>query len=62
MNEGDGKEKDYGIDVRRANIAIMMYIQYFWKNDFSGSGLITSPSAVSGGGVTRVGLVKKKKG
>jgi len=32
-----------------------MYIQYFCKKDFSGTGTMGSPSAVSGGGVVSSG-------
>ena len=35
-----------------------MYIQYFWRNDFSGTGCKTSPGGVKGGGAWSFGLYK----
>lgn len=33
-----------------------MYIQYFWRNDLSGTGATGVPSGVTGGGACRLGL------
>jgi hypothetical protein len=30
-------------DIRKIRRRATMYIQYFWKNDFSGTGCTTSP-------------------
>jgi hypothetical protein len=46
------------INSRRIMSPGTMYIQYFWINDFSTTGLMGWPSDASGGGVFRRGLVR----
>jgi hypothetical protein len=57
VNLGSGGLQDEKNELR-AKRTMTMYIQYFCKKDFSGTGTMGSPSAVSGGGVVSSGLVR----